>query len=56
MNDPLEWSRPHNTLERILKDAWAIGLDVQDIIVQDEYSHDVLLPLPDGRTLVYDTT
>ena len=27
-----------------------------DVVVQDEYSHDVLLPWESGRYLVFDTT
>ncbi len=41
----------HRTLEEVLR---AGGLPV-DVIVQDEYTHDVVVP--DGeRFLVYDTT
>ncbi|HEY4244522.1 MAG TPA: hypothetical protein VGM88_32130 [Kofleriaceae bacterium] len=29
---------------------------IEDVIVQDEYTHDVLLPRGDGTYLVYDTT
>jgi len=36
------------------------GLDpplaVDSIVTQDEYTHDVLVPLPGGRWLVLDTT
>ena len=31
---------------------WAIA----DVVVQDEYSHDVLVELPDGRALAFDAT
>jgi hypothetical protein len=47
---------------RTLADAVAWGLAhtppliVADIIVQDEYTYDVVLPYRDGRFLVYDTT
>jgi hypothetical protein len=40
--------------------AWGCAhtppLVVADVIVQDEYTHDVLLPYRDGRFIVYDTT
>jgi len=29
---------------------------VADVIVQDEFTHDVLIPWPEGLVLVYDTT
>jgi hypothetical protein len=29
---------------------------VADVVVQDEYTHDVVVPYGDGRYLVYDTT
>jgi hypothetical protein len=32
------------------------ALVVADVVVQDEYTHDVLLPYGDGRFLVFDTT
>lgn len=27
-----------------------------EVITQDEYTHDVLVPIPDGRLLAFDTT
>ena len=45
----------HPTLERVLHWAWAEGTDIVDVVVQDEFTHDVLVP--HGATvLVYDTT
>lgn len=35
---------------------FATGGDVIDVIVQDEYTHDVLARLADGTLLVYETT
>ena len=29
---------------------------IADVVVQDEYSHDVLVDLPDGRALAFDAT
>ncbi len=48
----------HTTLERVL--AWCRlqtpPLGLAEIVTQDEYTHDVLLPLADGLVLVYDVT
>ena len=29
---------------------------IAEVVVQDEYSHDVLVDLPDGRALAFDAT
>ena len=58
------FAAPHHTLERLLRDAWAARTDLHDIVVMDEYTHDVVLPLPAGTLwpdqpplyLVYDST
>jgi hypothetical protein len=46
------------TLERALD--WGRSrsppLQVETILTQDEYTHDVLIPFEGGRYLVYDTT
>jgi hypothetical protein len=46
------------SLEKVL--AWlpgaGVGLDRVDLVTQDEYSHDFLVPLPDGRFLVFGMT
>lgn len=46
------------TLEQLLD--WGRDLEppigIADVIAQDEYSHDVLVPLPDRRWLAFDTT
>ncbi len=48
----------HRTLSEAV--AWGLAhmppLVVADVIVQDEYTHDVVLPYRDGRFVVYDTT
>jgi len=44
--------------------AWALSqprgtflpVIVSDVIVQDEFTHDVIVPRSDGLVLVYDTT
>jgi hypothetical protein len=47
---------------RTLADAVAWGLAhtpplvIAEVVTQDEYTHDVVLPYRDGRFLVYDTT
>lgn len=48
----------HATLEQVLR--WARGAApphaVDEIVTQDEYTHDVIVRYRDGRYLVYDTT
>jgi hypothetical protein len=43
-----------------LEDVLAYGLvrhwDVTEVIVQDEYTHDVIVATPHALTLVFDTT
>ena len=59
---PLEFLRTtftgFTTLGQLLD--WGCDVDppvhVEEIVAQDEYSHDVLVPLPDERYLVFDTT
>ncbi|MEQ1570372.1 MAG: hypothetical protein ABMA64_32355 [Myxococcota bacterium] len=42
--------------ERVLRDLEALGLELADIVQMDEFTLDLVVPLPDGLTLVYDTT
>jgi len=46
------------SLERVL--AWARGLKpprgIDEILTQDEYTHDVMLSFQEGRYLAFDTT
>jgi hypothetical protein len=46
------------TLDRVL--AWGRSFTpprrVEDVLTQDEYTHDVVFPWDGGRYLVYDTT
>ncbi len=48
----------HRTLSDVV--LWATAhrppLQIADVVVQDEYTHDVVVPLRDGEYLVYDTT
>jgi hypothetical protein len=43
------------TTERVFRDLDALGLRME-IVAMDEYTLDLVVPLPDGLTLVYDTT
>ncbi len=62
--DPAEYAqiralmRSHQGLDDIF--AWgrtqAPPIHPVDVIKQDEFTHDVLVPLPSGRWLVYGTT
>lgn len=47
-----------HTLENVLAWMHAQGLPLGslDVVFQDEYSHDVLIPLKDGRCLVFGIT
>ena len=48
----------HETLEDVL--IWCAEqtppTTIEDVVVQDEFSHDVLIPLPKSLYLVYGTT
>lgn len=48
----------HGLLDRVVK--WGLSSDPQriisNVVVQDEYTHDVVLPWGDGLFLVYDCT
>lgn len=50
--------RPLTTLERVVR--WAFSTvpprDISEVVVQDEFSHDVVLAWMSGRYLVFDTT
>jgi hypothetical protein len=43
------------TLQQLVRWAFSRRADVADVVVQDEYSHDVVVPLGD-RWLVADVT
>ena len=42
--------------EHVFRDLDALGLAIDDIVAMDEYTLDLVVPLPDGLVLVYDTT
>jgi hypothetical protein len=48
----------HGMLDRVIR--WGLRSSparmVADVVVQDEYTHDVVLPWGDGLFLVYDCT
>ena len=49
LNDVMKWalSQPKGIFDPSI---------VADVIVQDEFTHDVIIPYRDGLVLVYDTT
>lgn len=60
--DLVEALRPivmrHNSLEQVVRFGIAHPEPklIADVVVQDEYTHDVVLPYDDHLVLVYDTT
>lgn len=48
--------RDHTTTERLFSTVDALGLAVHDILPMDEYTIDIVVGLPGGAFLVYDTT
>lgn len=60
--DVLEQIEAFTASQRTLEDviAWSLALRppllIQEIVTQDEYTHDVVLPYRGGVYLVYDTT
>lgn len=52
----------HENLQQVMQWALADRSDtffpsvVSEVVVQDEFSHDVIVPRRDGLVLVYDTT
>jgi hypothetical protein len=54
----LEALKPMRMLEELVRWGFAQSppLNIQDVIVQDEYSHDVVMRWRSGRYLVFDTT
>ncbi|MBK7579052.1 MAG: hypothetical protein IPI67_02500 [Myxococcales bacterium] len=48
----------HRTLDEVVRSGLARepALLVENVVVQDEYTHDVVMPHPSGLFLVYDTT
>ncbi len=46
----------HRTTEQIIRAIEAASLEIAEILEMDEYTLDIVVPLPDGLVLVYDTT
>ncbi len=44
------------SLERVLRALDGQGLVLSEVVSMDEYTVDILVALPDGLTLVFDTT
>jgi hypothetical protein len=57
-DDLLAIASRHRTLEEVVR--WSLVLTpprlIARVVIQDEYTHDVVLPYADGVYLVYDTT
>ncbi|MEP7123791.1 MAG: hypothetical protein ABJE95_22875 [Byssovorax sp.] len=57
-DDLLTLASRHRTLEEVVR--WSLALApprlIVRVVVQDEYTHDVVLQWADGVFLVYDTT
>ena len=49
LNDVMKWALAHPT-------GTFIPSVVADVVVQDEFTHDVIIPWRNGLVLVYDTT
>lgn len=58
MQDNLEPWLAHRTLEEVVR--WGLAhkppLLLSDVVVQDEFTHDAVLPVRKGVVLVYDCT
>ncbi len=58
LDDLLSVASRHRTLEEVVR--WSLALVpprmIARVVIQDEYTHDVVLPYDEGVYLVYDTT
>jgi hypothetical protein len=48
----------HTNLEQAVR-SWltrSAPIDITDVVTQDEFTHDVIVTLPDRRAVVYDAT
>lgn len=50
------WTARQAITEHVFLDVDAAGLRIADVVSMDEYTIDLVVPLPDGLVLVYDTT
>lgn len=44
------------TMEQVVRWALQTGREIASIVVQDEFTHDVVVPFREGLVFVYDTT
>jgi hypothetical protein len=51
-----ELVRSHTTTERLFRAVDALGLVLHDLVAMDEFTNDVVVEVPGGLFLVYDTT
>ena len=51
----LALARSHRNLEQAVRWGLARGAEI-DVLAQDEFTHDVIVALPTGQVLVYDST
>lgn len=58
LEDLLTVASRHRTLEEVVR--WSLSLApprlISRVVIQDEYTHDVVLTYEEGVYLVYDTT
>jgi hypothetical protein len=58
LDDLLTVASRHRTLEEVVR--WSLALApprlISRVVIQDEYTHDVVLTYGEGVYLVYDTT
>ena len=47
---------PVVTLHDLIEWGLARGWMITDVVIQDEFTHDVVMPAGDGRVLVFDST
>ena len=50
------WTAEQRLTEHVYTDVDAAGLQIDVIVPMDEYTLDLVVDLPDGLVLVYDTT
>jgi hypothetical protein len=56
MTELASWVAAQGTTERVVLAATAAGLELHDVVQMDEFTLDLVVALPDGLWLVYDTT
>jgi hypothetical protein len=51
-----DYTRGHRLTEHLVRAALDAGLDIEAAVQMDEFTFDLVIALPDGLWLVYDTT